>query len=368
MMHVILPWELVEEILYRVPPLSLIRFKIVCKQWNTLFKSKSFVNNHLVRVRPQFLLWTDSKMYSVSVNLNNDPKIDMRELPLDISYLNNCTRTSFTPCDGLLFCDSWSWENKAAVWNPWLRQTKWIKFSEDKHFLFRGIGYDSGRPEKGHKIFGSGTCKRELSNDTFGPNTMPVYRRVDIYKLETNVWKSINTFSKAVEIRTCSDVSLNGNLYWVLTNHDTDEYFIESFDFSKEIYKFFCALPWDYKSFAFPVLSTFRKNRLSVLKRMTATNNTEIWVTKDKINDDGEHVAWIKFMTVSVPISSYSRPSYFIDNVYQKSLIMCCEDENSKLCIYIVRGNALTKTQIIGVDAKHFINYCSYVPSLIPVP
>lgn len=143
----------IEEILYRVPTLSLIRFKIVCKQWNTLFKSKSFVNNHLVRVRPQFLLWTDSKMYSVSVNLNNDPKIDMRELPLDISYLNNCSRTSFTPCDGLLFCDSWSWENKAAVWNPWLRQTKWIE-SEDKHFLFRGIGYDSGRPEKGARFLG----------------------------------------------------------------------------------------------------------------------------------------------------------------------------------------------------------------------
>ncbi|AEE28845.1 F-box family protein [Arabidopsis thaliana] len=364
MMHVILPWELVEEILYRVPPLSLTRFKIVCKQWNTLFKSKSFVNNHLVRVRPQFLLWTDSKMYSVSVNLNDDQKIDMRELPLDIPYLNNFMRTYFTPCDGLLFCDSWSWRKKAAIWNPWLRQTKWIEYSKEKTFTFRGIGYDSGRPDKGHKIIGSSIYnKRKLIED-------PLYRSVEIYTFETNGWKSMNTFSEEGEIRPLSDVSLNGNLYWVVSNGETHECFIESFDFSKEIYKCFCTLPWNYNSFHVPVLSTFRKDRLSVLKRkrMAETNNIEIWVTKNKINDDGEPVAWIKFMTVSIAISSNSSPSFFIDNVYQKSFIMCCEDENNKLCVYIVRGNALTKIQIVGVDAKNYINHCSYVPSLIPVP
>lgn len=360
MMHVKLPWELVEEILYRVPPLSLIRFKIVCKQWNTLFKSKSFVNNYLVCVRPQFLLWTDFKMYSVSVNLNDDPKIKMCELPLDIPYLNNPMRTSFLPCDGLLFCDSWSWDNKAAVWNPWLRQTRWIE-SKVESFTFHGIGYDSGGPEKGHKIIGSSFPERKLNDDTFQS-----YRRGDIYKFETNGWKCTNTFPQ-VGIRIGRDVSLNGNLYSVLCNHETDEYLIQSFDFSKEIYKLVCILPWNKNSYEFPVLSTFRKDQLSVLKKITGTNNIEIWVTKNKINDDGENVTWIMFMTVSIPLSKSISPRYFIDNVYQKSLVMCCKDENEKLCIFIVRGNALTKIQI-GVDATGFVQYCSYVPSLIPVP
>ncbi|XP_019094894.1 PREDICTED: putative F-box/kelch-repeat protein At1g12170 [Camelina sativa] len=349
MMHVQLPWELVEEILYRVPVLSVIRFKIVCKQWYTLFKSKSFINNYSVHVLPQFFIWTDSKMYSVSVNLSSDPKIRMHELPLDIPYFNNAFRTNFLPCDGLLFCDSWSWRNKAAIWNPWLRQTRWIE-GKKKDFLFRGIGYDSGKPEKVYNIFGSTSGK------------------IDIYDLENNEWKYTNS-SRQLQIRTGTDVSLNGNLYWAVSDQKTDNYLIQSFNFSKEVYKVFCVLPWNKNSYNFPALSTFKKDRLSVLKRIIGANNIiEVWVTKNKINnDDGEHVTWINFTTVSIPISVGFPPSYFIDNVYKKSFVMCCKDENKQLCIYIVRGNALTKIQI-DVEAKDYINHCSYVPSLTPIP
>ncbi|EOA36612.1 hypothetical protein CARUB_v10011836mg [Capsella rubella] len=344
MMHVELPWELVEGILYRLPPLSLIRFKIVCKKWKALFKSKSFHNNNLVRIRPHFLVWTDSKMYSVSINLSKDPNIEMHELSLDIpSFHNNNMTTRFLPCDGLLYCDSLSCE--AAVWNPWLRQTRWIE-SQYKDFTFRGIGYDSGKPEKDYYIFGS----------------------TAIYTLETNEWKRTNAYLGKM-FPTYNDVSLNGNLYWVVPDRKADEYFIQTFDFSKQIYKVFCVLPWNMMNSSFPVLSTFRKDRLSLLKKMNGTNNNiEVWVTRNKINNnDVEHVTWIKFMTVSIPISTICRPSFFIDDVYKRSLVMCCKDKNEKLCIYIVRGNVLTNIQM-DVDAKCAINHCSYVPSLIPIP
>lgn len=42
------PRELEEEILYCVSPLSLTRFKTVCKQWNTLLKDKTFINQSVV--------------------------------------------------------------------------------------------------------------------------------------------------------------------------------------------------------------------------------------------------------------------------------------------------------------------------------
>ncbi|EOA29065.1 hypothetical protein CARUB_v10025321mg [Capsella rubella] len=340
MMHAELPWELVEEILYLLPLLSLVRFKIVCKQWNRLFKSKSFNNNSVHICRPHFLVWTDSKMYSVSVDLNNDPKIGTHALPLDIPSFHNHMSTSFLPCDGLLFCYSLSMSNKAAVWNPWLRQTRWIK-SNYKYFNFRGMGYDSGRPEKGYNI------------------------------VETNEWKCTNVCA-GTHIRRSTDVSLNGNFYWTDRDQETGEYFIQSFDFSKQIYKVFCVLQWNMENTSFPVLSTYKKNRLSLLKNSIRTkNNIEVWVTKNKINNDDvvEHVEWIKYMTVSVPISRTISPSFVIDNVYnKKSLVMCClEYENEKLCIYTVRGNALTKTQM-DVDAKHFLKHCTYVPSLIPIP
>ncbi|EOA32385.1 hypothetical protein CARUB_v10015652mg [Capsella rubella] len=64
------------EILSRVPPKVLVRFRAVSKQWNTLFDDKKFLNNHKMTFR--FILATEHKVYSVSI----DPVIVVRELPL----------------------------------------------------------------------------------------------------------------------------------------------------------------------------------------------------------------------------------------------------------------------------------------------
>lgn len=120
MVSVNLPCELVEEILCWVPPQSLVRFRTVCKQWNSLFDDKKFVNDHLVRSRPQFIFRTDSKIYSVAVNFNG-PRIEVHELPLDIPELK-CEMPvwlhDYVDCDGLLFCTSYKF-NGVLIWNPW---------------------------------------------------------------------------------------------------------------------------------------------------------------------------------------------------------------------------------------------------------
>ncbi|KAH0880625.1 hypothetical protein HID58_068019 [Brassica napus] len=64
-----LPWEMIEEILSHVPPISLVRFRTVCKRWNALLNDKTFLNNHKFTFR--FILTTKSKIYSVSIG----PKI-----------------------------------------------------------------------------------------------------------------------------------------------------------------------------------------------------------------------------------------------------------------------------------------------------
>ncbi|CAL9238407.1 unnamed protein product, partial [Arabidopsis halleri] len=78
-----LPSELEEEILIRVPPSSLARFRAVCKEWNVLFSDKRFANNQLACARPEFMLQTDSNVFSISVNLNDDPTIQVRKLTID---------------------------------------------------------------------------------------------------------------------------------------------------------------------------------------------------------------------------------------------------------------------------------------------
>ncbi|KAL0732711.1 hypothetical protein Bca4012_008920 [Brassica carinata] len=342
-----LPCELVEEILYRVPPLSLFRCKTVCKQWNTVL-------NHLSLVRPQLLIWTGPKIYSVGVNLKDDPKIDIRELPVDNPYLknnNNPIPYNFLPCDGLLFCvPRWGNINRVVVWNPWLRQTRLI-VPRENYFTFGGIGYDSGRSEKGYKVFGYRFLDRKLNN-----GKVQVYRRLAIYKFEINEWKYIDamneddTSQSGIGISFEKNVSLNGNLYWIAYNVKTGEYLIRCFDFSKETIKLFCVLPWKDDSSDVPILSAYRRDRFSVLKQFSETNKIEIWVTENKIGGDGANVVWMKFMTVSIPFDKDFCPSYFIDNnTYGKSLVMCCKDEDQNACIYVVKGNASTKIPI-GFD------------------
>ncbi|KAG2304213.1 hypothetical protein Bca52824_032864 [Brassica carinata] len=92
-----LPWELMEDILSRVPPKPLVRFKTVCKRWNTLFGDKTFINNHKMSTF-QFILVTKSKIYSVSLN----PEIEVIELSLDIPGLICQTPDDLDYCNELL--------------------------------------------------------------------------------------------------------------------------------------------------------------------------------------------------------------------------------------------------------------------------
>ena len=112
-----LPWELIEEILSRVPLKSLVRLSVVCKRWNVILDDKRFINNHKETFR--FILKTKTKIYSVSI----DPKIVVRELPWDTLALEYQKTTKLVDCDEFLICNM---DQGAVVWNPWLKQSAWI--------------------------------------------------------------------------------------------------------------------------------------------------------------------------------------------------------------------------------------------------
>ncbi|KAF3555131.1 hypothetical protein F2Q69_00017412 [Brassica cretica] len=112
-----LPWELIEEILSRVPLKSLVRLSVVCKRWNVILDDKRFINNHKETFR--FILKTKTKIYSVSI----DPKIVVRELRWDTLGLEYQKTTKLVDCDEFLICNM---DQGAVVWNPWLKQSAWI--------------------------------------------------------------------------------------------------------------------------------------------------------------------------------------------------------------------------------------------------
>nr|VDC89182.1 unnamed protein product [Brassica oleracea] len=98
-----LPWEPTEEILSRVSPKSLVRFRVVCKRWKATLDDKTFIYKH-----KETFLTTKSKIYSVSV----DPKIVVRELTLDIPGLESQNPKKVVNYDEFLIC---SMDKGAAV-------------------------------------------------------------------------------------------------------------------------------------------------------------------------------------------------------------------------------------------------------------
>ncbi|EOA27308.1 hypothetical protein CARUB_v10023428mg [Capsella rubella] len=364
-----LPLDSVGEILCRLPRNSLARLRVVCKQWNATWEDRSFLNNYFTHARPQFILRTNSEIYSVDIinlNLDHGSQIDVSEIGLD--YIPCKMITSLVHCDGFFLSDMF--KRGFVIWNPWLRQSRWVVPEDTREYRFCGIGYDNTRPETGYKIFGFCICfdgTRQLY-----PNP-----KVAIYDCKSDACKFIVNASWGKDWRVPeldSIVSFNGNLYWVAYDSKTCEHFIRSFDFSKEMFKTFCLLPCnEEEDFAITqVLAVFRGDRFSVLRQSYMTRKVEILVTKHKIDSNGEAVVWKSLMKVSIPdfprlqqkCFGGSGPSYFVDN---KMLFVCTSDETGHPCIYIVQEDVFRKISIDSV-VDRWSSCLTYIPSFVSIP
>ncbi|CAN7119591.1 unnamed protein product [Brassica rapa subsp. narinosa] len=348
-----LPWELEEKILSLIPIESLTRFRFVCKRWNALFNDKFFVNNHLSRARPQFILFVESKICLVDVNLDG-PSIEVHNLPQFVPGYRAFLVTTVECCDGLLM---FSTTSGTGICNPWLRQIRWNK----SIIPSSGIGYDNSSPDKQYKIFGSWRS----SNTTLHAN---------IIEFGSDARKS-KTYEFAMEFYNRSSVSLNGTLYWIAYRRMLHEHCIQTFDFSTEKFEFYCNLPTktsirdDPKS-----LDVYRGDRFSYLEKLRGSRNIQIWVTKKQIkNKDGEAVEWMKFMNVRVPewssfkVSSIYPPSYFIDDK-SLSLVLCCCNKEREATIYIAKGDKFNEIKINDLVEENYPCHRTYIPSLVQVP
>ncbi|CAF2101034.1 unnamed protein product [Brassica napus] len=176
----------------------------------------------------------------------------------------------------------------AAVWNPWLKQSRWIKAQASQP------SYDNNDnmrvAERRYKTIGFYRTKyspmwetQEFSSEEWKDS-----------KLKPRQGDKSRQNKQATFFTRCG-VSLHGNLYWIAFCDKTDPFYhLLNFDFSSEIFysSLFCDLPcgMNHPRNAL-VLRVFRGDRFSLLKQCYKTKKIEIWVTKNKINvEDGDDV------------------------------------------------------------------------------
>ncbi|KAK9677113.1 hypothetical protein RND81_11G122200 [Saponaria officinalis] len=261
----ILPDDVLEEILVRLPVKFLLRWKCVCKHWYNLIGDYDVVKKHY---RFQFAmhgahndtgplsLFSPSRgpkpiqFYLLSKDGGDDVVLDItsyfeRDIPL--AFGNDCElRNQYVRCIGVMngvIGLQWG-RTRLALWNPATRELKdvarWPVIPDNKTaetFGGRIHGFVFDQQSNDFKILG-------LINFVDDVTYVSTIYEFHLYSLKSNSWKRIEK-GPSSRLNACySDRDaclINGVYYWLTYRGDWSYpiFFILSFDFKTENFKEF---------------------------------------------------------------------------------------------------------------------------------
>lgn len=286
-----LPEDVMIDIFLRLEVKNLARLRCVCKSWNTLLTSKTFVEIHLNQsmrnprpllfrhgISPSYLGFYSTKCKEFE-DLCDPP---FRTQLADLDVVGSCNGV-------LCFCSNGSDRSLIYLWNPLIK--KYITLP---------------RPSLNPRYLGFGVNSVSGHLDDFKVVTISANADAEVYSLRSNSWKNIAYgFPRSIEINRShinSSVFLNGSVHWCARfscYHDNScPWLIVSFDFAKEIFQT-VMMPYDLSTDdADKYLNVF-DGYLCVFA--TIPNNTfrsyELWVMKEY----GLTESWTKLYTIEKP-------------------------------------------------------------------
>ncbi|GAU14944.1 hypothetical protein TSUD_47380 [Trifolium subterraneum] len=234
---VVLPHDLIAEVLYFLPVKSLVQFRSVCKSWKTLIYDPTFVKLHLRRSptrNPLFTLTTQhiprtpGYYYSVvpypisrlienpSFNLSVDPYYSLEDK--ECSFIVGTCNGLICLSDYSYIDDKYNKEFWLRLWNPATRtiSPKFGYFRDFHVFEFK-FGYDNSTGK--YKMVAFRYIREQQKSN------------VRIISFGDNVWRDIESLPavpvhlhlKYHEHAAIGGVYLSGSLNW-LAIHNINEY------------------------------------------------------------------------------------------------------------------------------------------------
>ncbi|KAE9590361.1 hypothetical protein Lal_00028031 [Lupinus albus] len=235
--------DLVENILLRLSVKSLVRFKCVDRSWDVLFKTPTFVKNHLHINRNEEILMISHNHHYKWVNIvkNSTSTVDTTYLFPDFNSENYVDGSVFTfntqgHCNGVLcICLTFKHEiipgegiHKFYLWNPATREVKVVPppplpYCTDQYDCIFGFGAD---PNSINDL--------KVVNLIFqDKNNLSTY--VVLYNLITNSWTFITTdLISVVPNHFSCDLKgflAKGFCYWIISLGCFDDEKILRFNF-----------------------------------------------------------------------------------------------------------------------------------------
>ncbi|KAL0742817.1 hypothetical protein Bca4012_084330 [Brassica carinata] len=354
-----LPTDLVEEILSRIPAITLARFRSTSKQWSAILKSSSFAKMHTAKSPKREdeslnIMLIDSKVFHVRISLDA-PYVKVADNPF---YLKDPRSNSSQVgvlnvfhCDGLLLCTTK--DKRLMVWNPCSGETTWIKprdiYRESDYYAL-GYTYDSKSSCKQYKIL------RVDRQD------VPLINEYEIYDFTSNTWRIIGVATDWFLALYRRGISVQGNTYWVATQAwSPHNDFLLSFDFSAEKFQSL-SLPHPFPD-SILALSEVREEKLCLLS--LKDEELQVLVTTST-------GSWSQLLDVTakyvITSSLFSKAMSFLADTQSK--VVRCLNSN---VLYTVQENKNIQTNRLGRGKRESIKHdnfeCSsvllnYVPSL----
>ena len=235
----LLPDDLIVEILARLPVKSLKRFSCVCKSWYDIIKDPVFIAKHLDQTRFydyesknflisdflafSFLMLSSSGTSTETPPNNNNGTVWTR---IHITGFEDFPLV-YGICDGIVCLHSYS--DGVALWNPATRETKSIPRTTMRNWRYKrdtimyfAFGYD---PKTGdYKIVKFVTS--------------PI-QEVELYTLSRDSWRQIDLDNVTIDIELSSRsyTSLKGRNHWLAYDEQKNsDLEILYFDMSDEVF------------------------------------------------------------------------------------------------------------------------------------
>lgn len=315
-----LPYELVDEILYRVPVKHLLRCRCVSKRWCSVIDSNEFVKKHyeasVERNRGGIIISGNKKLLLAdfeSINYGNAAINLSREMKriLDGARLVGSANALFCLCK----------EDNFFLLNPCTRKCKTLPMVPTKFLSNRnvcGFGYD--RVSDDYKVVI--TTYRNLPTR----GIIPV-----VYSLRKNKWSPIpNVFSmENINFIGIRGQFADGALHWKATDVTFKSSMVVSFDLS---------------------LEQFRETKYY--------NGTNI-----VLMDISMESSWVEEISANLVFASFRSPRYLMHLKSLKKTLF--EVDNKRLVWYDFRSKSIKNVSIPGIPYLFVSDM--YIESLFPL-
>ncbi|VVA97547.1 unnamed protein product [Arabis nemorensis] len=249
-------------------------------------------------------------------------------------------------------------ENQLLVWNPLLKETRWVKCGSDFHIFDDAyfLGYLNH-------------CDYRILRFRCAGNSRNRPPRVEVYKFASKTWKVIDMISFDWVLKVpLSTLSLRGTPYCIGLRKDDTKAFIQSFDFSKERFQpLEDHLPFEYDEFNPIGLEIFKGDRLSVLEQCHKTRKICVWVKHWIMLP-----SWSRLLVIDIPHFPLLYPhisrvltNYFVD---KNNRVVITSTDDDGILINRVIGEKDFQTSKANAVEVNPPSLCNYVPSIVRIP